>query len=184
MQEIEAQKLPGIIGPHGTLVHPSFTGSGELLQEAIMAEIGNQDYPTTLGPDASFKGELSFEKGLRLQGRFEGKINTPGRLHVAKEAKMQADVDAGAILIEGDVRGNLSAGDRIELKQSARYEGDLTASKLVVDEGAVFSGHVSVGPEAVKGNGSAAMARQGGNGSVAPAPAPQRPQQAPQPAKA
>ena len=66
-----------------------------------MAEIGNQDYPTTLGPDASFKGELSFEKWLRLQGRFEGKINTPGRLHVAKEAKMQADVDAGAILIEG-----------------------------------------------------------------------------------
>jgi cytoskeletal protein CcmA (bactofilin family) len=113
----------------------------------------NQEFPTILGPDASFKGELSFEKGLRLQGKFEGKINTPGRLHVAKEAKMQADVEAGAIIVEGEVRGNLSAADRIELKASARYEGDLRSSKLVVDEGAVFSGNVSVGPDAGKPRG-------------------------------
>lgn len=118
-----------------------------------MAETGNQDFPTTIGTDASFKGEMTFEKGLRLQGRFEGKMSTPGRLHVAKEAKMQADVEAGAIIVEGDVRGNLTAADRIELKQSARYEGDLSAAKLVVDEGAVFSGHVTVGPDAVKTGG-------------------------------
>jgi len=117
-----------------------------------MAE-GNQEFPTIIGPDASFKGELSFEKGLRLQGKFEGKINTGGRLHIAKEAKMQADVEASAIIVEGDVRGNLTASDRIELKQSARYEGDLSTAKLVVDEGAVFSGHVTVGPDAVKPGG-------------------------------
>ncbi len=111
---------------------------------------GNQEFSTVLGPDASFKGELTFEKGMRLIGKFEGKVSTPGRVHVAKEAKMNADVEAGGIVVEGEVHGNLSAQDRIELKNSARYEGDLRASKLVVDEGAVFSGHVSVGPEAVK----------------------------------
>jgi cytoskeletal protein CcmA (bactofilin family) len=111
---------------------------------------GNQEFPTILGPDATFKGEMSFDKGVRLQGRFEGKITTPGRLHVAKEAKMQADVEAGSIIVEGEAKGNLSASDRIELKASARYEGDLRTSKLVVDEGAIFSGNVSVGPEAVK----------------------------------
>src|SRR5690349_18859176 len=115
-----------------------------------MAEAGGQEFPTILGPDANFKGELSFEKGMRLMGRFEGKLNTPGRLHVAREAKMAADVEAGAIIVEGEVSGNLSANDRIELKQTARYEGDLRASKLVVDEGAVFNGHVAVGPDAVK----------------------------------
>jgi|SRR6185503_19810315 len=115
-----------------------------------MAETGNQEFPTVLGPDANFKGELNFEKGMRLQGRFEGKVNTPGRLHIAKEAKMQADVDAAAIIIEGEMHGNLSASERIELKQSARYEGDLRTTKLVVDEGAVFNGHVTVGPESVK----------------------------------
>src|ERR1043165_1160500 len=117
-----------------------------------MAESGN-DFPTILGPDATFKGELSFEKGMRLHGKLEGKINTPGRLHVSKEAKMQADVDAGAITVEGDVHGNLSANDRAEPKQPPRYEGDLRSSRLVVDEGAILVGHVTVGPDAVKKGG-------------------------------
>ena len=131
-----------------------------------MAEAGPQEYPTILGPDASFKGELSFEKGMRLHGRMEGKITTAGRLHVAKEAKMQADVEAGAIVVEGDIKGNLVASDRIELKQSTRYEGDLTASKLVVEEGAVFRGHVTVGPDAVKNRPPQAV---GGGASARPA---------------
>jgi hypothetical protein len=78
---------------------------------------------------------------------------------------MQADVEAGSIIIEGDVRGNLTATDRIELKQSARYEGDLSASKLVVDEGAVFSGHVTVGPDAVKGGTPTSGGRPAGAGA-------------------
>ena len=109
------------------------------------------DFPTIIGPDASFKGELSFEKGLRLMGKFEGRISSPGRLHIAKEARLQADVEAGAIIIEGEVKGNLTAADRIELKQTARLEGDLRATKLTVEEGAAFSGQVTVGPDAVKG---------------------------------
>src|SRR6476659_5672357 len=127
------------------------------LRGGAMADSNQQEFPTILGPDANFKGELNFEKGMRLMGRFEGKMNTPGRVHIAKEAKMQADVDAGAIIVEGDVQGNLAANDRIELKQTARYEGDLRATKLVVDEGAVFNGHVSVGPDSVKGAGGRPM---------------------------
>jgi cytoskeletal protein CcmA (bactofilin family) len=110
-----------------------------------MADGGNDEFPTVIGSDASFKGEMSFEKGLRVQGKFEGKLQSPGRLHVAREAKVAADVDAGAIIVEGEVRGNLNANDRVELKGTARYEGDLTASKLIVEEGAVFVGQVAVG---------------------------------------
>ena len=128
-----------------------------------MAEGGNQEFPTILGPDADFKGELRFEKGMRLMGRFEGKVSTPGRVHIAKEAKMAADVDAGGIVVEGEVQGNLSANDRVELKNTARYEGDLRASKLVVEEGAAFNGHVTVGPDATKG--TAPGSRPGGAGA-------------------
>ena len=149
-----------------------------------------QDFPTVLGPDASFKGELSFEKGMRLLGKMEGKINSPGRLHVSKEAKMQCDVDAGAITVEGDVNGNLSAGDRIELKQSARYQGDLRASRLVVDEGAIMVGHVTVGPDAVKnrppqaaGAGAGAGSSSGGGGGGGPGPRGGAPQPQPVGAK-
>src|SRR5436190_23467040 len=139
-----------------------------------MAESANPEYPTTLGPDATFKGELAFDKGLRLQGKFEGRITTGGRLLVAKEARMQADVDASTVIVEGDVKGNLTANERIELKSSARYEGDLRASKLTVDEGAVFQGQVSVGPEAVKSKPQPTMGRANvtmGPGVSAPPPA-------------
>lgn len=118
----------------------------------------NNEFPTVLGPDATFKGELTFEKGLRLQGRFEGRINTQGRLHIAKEARLQADVEAGAIIVEGEARGNFVASDKIELKNTARYEGDLQAGKLVVDEGASLTGHVQVGPDAAKRSGNPAIA--------------------------
>ncbi len=114
-----------------------------------MAE-NSEQFPTILGPDAKFKGELTFEKGLRLQGQLEGKITTTGRLHVAKDAKMFADVEAGAIIVEGEVKGALNASDRIELKATSNYEGNLTAAKLVVDEGARFIGQVTVGPDVPK----------------------------------
>jgi len=123
-----------------------------------MAEAG-QDSTTILGPDTVFKGEITFEKNMRLLGRFEGKITSSGKLQVSKEAKMQADVEAGGIVIEGEVRGTLNCTDRIELKQSARYEGDLRTARLVVDEGAVFSGHVTVGPDVIKGGKAGAPNR-------------------------
>ena len=138
-----------------------------------MADSSPQDYPTIIGPDANFKGELSFDKGMRIHGRLEGKINTAGRVHVAKEAKLQADVEAGSVLVEGEVHGNLSAADRIELKNSARYEGDLKANKLVVEEGAVFTGHVSVGPDAVKTGGGAPKVSVQVARPAASSPAPQ-----------
>jgi cytoskeletal protein CcmA (bactofilin family) len=139
-----------------------------------MADVAaGQDFPTILGPDAVFKGEMTFEKGMRLMGRFEGKVSTPGRLHIAKEAKLHADVEAGAIIVEGEVQGNLVANDRIELKQSARYEGDLRASKLVVDEGAVFSGHVSVGPDGQTKRPQQVTQRPAGQAPGQPQPAQQ-----------
>lgn len=131
-----------------------------------MAENVNQEYTTVLGPDAVFKGDLSFEKGMRLHGKLNGTVNTPGRLHIAREAKMEANVEAGAIILEGEVLGNLTANDRIEMKPTTRYEGDLVSSKLVVEEGAQFKGHVTVGPDAVKGRPgqSATAARPLGGG--------------------
>ena len=113
------------------------------------------DFPTVIGADATFKGELSFDKGVRVDGRVEGKISTKGHLAVSQAGKLQADVSAGAIIVEGQVNGNLHAADRVELRKSARLKGDITASKLLVAEGAAFVGHCKVGPDAAKGGAAA-----------------------------
>ena len=112
-------------------------------------------FTTIIGPDAVFKGELSFDKGVRVDGRVEGKISTKGNLAISQAGKLQADVDAGGIIVEGEVKGNVTASDKVELRQSARLTGDIKAAKLIVTEGASFTGHCSVGPNAGASSGAA-----------------------------
>jgi cytoskeletal protein CcmA (bactofilin family) len=121
------------------------------------------DFTTVIGPDAVFKGELSFEKGVRVDGKIEGKITTKGYLGVSPGGKLQADVAAGNIIVEGQVTGNLSASDRVELRKTARLKGDIRASKLLVAEGAAFTGQCQVGPDAGAGAGAGTGAAPGAN---------------------
>ena len=108
------------------------------------------EFPTVIGADAVFKGELSFEKGVRVDGRIEGKVNTKGHIAVSQGGHLQADVDAATVIVEGEVKGNVIAADRVELRKSARLKGDITATKLLVAEGAAFIGHCHIGPDAQK----------------------------------
>ncbi len=115
-----------------------------------MSEETNSDYPTIIGPDANFKGELNFEKSVRVLGGFEGQIATKGKLEVASGANVQADVEAGNIAVEGDIKGNLAAQDLIELKETAKIHGDIRCGRLVVTDGASFVGHCHVGNGSVE----------------------------------
>lgn len=112
--------------------------------------LNDTEYPTVIGSDATFKGELSFEKSVRVLGHFEGQINTKGTLEIANGAMVQADVEAGNVSVEGEIKGNLAASDLIELKDSARIQGDIRCERLVVTEGASFVGHCHVGNGATK----------------------------------
>lgn len=112
---------------------------------------GNGDYETVLGPDAHFKGEMQFEKGARLLGRFEGQVITKGEFLVAEGASLDGEVDAGNIRLDGEVHGNLKASGKIHLSASAKLEGDLHTARLEVADGAIFIGHCVVGPN---GNGA------------------------------
>ena len=107
----------------------------------------NGQYETVIGSDASFKGELKFEKSVRVLGRIEGQISTKGDLYIAEGGRLKADVSAGNVQIEGRVEGNLAATGKVLLKSSAQLEGDLRAARLEVAEGAVFVGNCTVGPQ-------------------------------------
>ncbi len=131
-----------------------------------MADSDNE-YPTVLGPDAKFKGQLEFEKGVRLLGKFEGEITSGGQLLIADGASLSGDVKADSIRIDGNVKGNLDAGAKVQLTASAKVEGDVQAQRLEVAEGAVLVGHCMVG---VNGQASkpAADVKPGVGQSAAP----------------
>ena len=106
----------------------------------------NSEFPTTIGEDAIFKGELKFEKGVNLLGRFEGQIHSKGKLMVAQGATLTGEVDAGDIQVNGAIKGNLHASGKVQLSATAKLEGDLATSRLEVADGAVFVGRCVVGP--------------------------------------
>lgn len=109
------------------------------------------DCATVIGNDVVIKGEITVEKGLRVDGQIEGAVTTKGRVHVGKTGTLNAEVNGGSVIVEGKVKGNVTAFDRVTLEATSNVSGDLTATKLVVNEGATFSGKVNVGPDAVKG---------------------------------
>jgi cytoskeletal protein CcmA (bactofilin family) len=122
---------------------------------------------TIIGPDATIKGEMSIENRARILGRFEGTIRSKGQVEVADKATCKAVVEAGTVQVDGTVEGNITATERVQLNATARVTGDLVAAKLVVTEGASFTGHVTVGPNALKGRTAGPAAAE--------APRPSRP---------
>ena len=84
---------------------------------------GKDEYTTHIGSDAQFKGDLTFQGGVRIDGQFEGTIQTKGRVLVSKGGRLKAEVKAGSVAVEGQVDGNLGAEDRIELRATAQLRG-------------------------------------------------------------
>lgn len=105
---------------------------------------------TVIGPDTKIKGEMTFERTARILGRLEGRVSTQGELQIGASAHCEAALEAGTVIVDGLVDGDIVARERIQLNGSARVNGDVVAEKLIVAEGASFSGHCRVGPEAVK----------------------------------
>jgi len=115
-----------------------------------MADI-HGDTPTILGADANFKGELSFDKAVRIDGNFEGQIRSKGSLTISEGAKVVANVEAGSVKLEGECKGNLFASEKLQLMSTAKMEGDIRATRLEIADGAIFIGNVSVGSAATSG---------------------------------
>jgi cytoskeletal protein CcmA (bactofilin family) len=134
----------------------------------------NQEYGTVIGADANFKGELSFDSAAKLLGKFEGTINSKGRIHVADGSQCRATVKAKEVSVEGHIEGNVEAADRVEIKNKGAITGDITASRMIMAEGASVDGHCRIGVNGQSRPGSTAE----------PKPTAQhQPSQQPQPAK-
>ncbi len=101
----------------------------------------NQDQINAfLGKDTEFEGKLSFSGVVQIHGRLKGDILSDGKLIVGETALLECEIQAGQVSISGEVRGNISAKDRIDIHPPARMFGNITAPIVTIDEGAVFEG--------------------------------------------
>jgi cytoskeletal protein CcmA (bactofilin family) len=105
-----------------------------------------------LGPDTEFEGSLSFKGIVRIDGRFKGDVKTEGTLIVGETAVMESDVHAATVIVSGEVRGHIIAGEKIEVLAPARVFGDIEAPSVIINAGVVFEGNcrTEIKDEAVK----------------------------------
>jgi cytoskeletal protein CcmA (bactofilin family) len=97
-----------------------------------------------LGADTEFEGKLSFKGAVRIDGRFKGEILADGTLIVGETASLECNIEVSHIIISGEVRGNITASDRIEIRSPAKVFGNIETPVLVIAEGVVFEGNCSM----------------------------------------
>jgi cytoskeletal protein CcmA (bactofilin family) len=109
-----------------------------------------EEINTLLGWGTEFEGKLTFEGAVRLDGKFTGKIQTNGMLIIGDKALVQAEIQAGVVLIYGEAHGSIHAQTRIEVYSPAKIYGDIHSPILVFGEGVVFQGTSHMTGEAAK----------------------------------
>jgi cytoskeletal protein CcmA (bactofilin family) len=95
---------------------------------------------TVLGKDASFEGDIEAVGGIRIDGRFKGSVKASGDVVVGESAHIEARITGRNVLIAGEVHGQVEASGKMELTLTGKLFGNLMATKMYVEEGAVFQG--------------------------------------------
>ncbi|MDD4182891.1 MAG: polymer-forming cytoskeletal protein [Candidatus Omnitrophica bacterium] len=92
--------------------------------------------------NATMQGSLVFSEpvNLRINGKFEGTLNTKGNLMVGENAIVNADIVGEDMILGGRISGKITASRMVTLTSTAQVNGDIEVPKLVVEEGAIFNG--------------------------------------------
>jgi cytoskeletal protein CcmA (bactofilin family) len=98
-----------------------------------------------LGPTLHFKGELSAEENLVIQGQVEGTIGPVPRVTIGATATVHATIDAAIVIVEGTVVGDIKATSSVVVRESAKLSGNISAPAVSILDGAQFNGQVSMG---------------------------------------
>jgi cytoskeletal protein CcmA (bactofilin family) len=130
------------LGPNTEFAHPN--------PPTPIHEVGNRTTPfvgepSHIGKGLSLIGEFAGSGALFIDGRLEGSISIPGgSVTVGRNGKVTADISAGEIVVEGKVRGSVSASDRVSIGSQGAVTGDLVAARLSIEDGAFFKGGIDV----------------------------------------
>jgi cytoskeletal protein CcmA (bactofilin family) len=137
-----------------------------------------------LGKTLLFRGELTAEEDVILQGRVEGSIRHARNLIIGTDGSVLGDVYASHLTVEGLVEGDLHCSEAVVVRATAQVRGNIFAPRVGIMEGATFNGRVEMDPNAAATQGSQSAnprqtqrpARPGAGGTSARGGAPPAPQ--------
>lgn len=102
------------------------------------------DVGAYLGPGAKINGKLHFDGQATIDGEVEGEIAAQGHVIVGQQAVVKGKISAASILVQGKVMADIQADKRLEVQPPGSVVGDVTTQSLVIGDGAILEGHVSM----------------------------------------
>ena len=97
-----------------------------------------------IGAQMRFQGELLGDEDVLVEGRVEGRVKISRAFRVGPQGVVMAEVAAATVAIAGRVVGNVSADERVELLPTGILEGNIQAPRIVIGEGARFTGRIDM----------------------------------------
>ena len=98
-----------------------------------------------IGKSVVIKGELNGSEDLTIEGHVEGKIELKDHvLTIGPNGKIKAQVFAKAVIVLGEVTGNVTASDKVDIRDNGSVDGDIVAPRVAIAEGAHFRGSVDM----------------------------------------
>ncbi|MCK9240175.1 polymer-forming cytoskeletal protein [Desulfocurvus sp.] len=103
-----------------------------------------------LGTGTTYQGRLDFQGSVRIDGTFKGEVASQGTLVIGKDANVDGTVNVGQLIISGRLQGEIVAKDKVILHKTANVVGSLSTPVLVIEEGAVLEGQITMGGKGAK----------------------------------
>src|ERR671913_81472 len=126
-----------------TPVAQSHTGPAPSPQPETRHQIGRD--VVNIGKSVVIKGELNGSEDLTIEGQVEGKIELKDHvLTIGPNGKIKAQVFAKALIVLGEVNGNVSATEKVEIRDNGSVDGDIISPRVAIAEGAHFRGTVDM----------------------------------------
>lgn len=128
-----------------------------------------------IGKSVIIKGELTGSEDLMIEGQVEGKIELRQNvLTIGPNGKIKAQVFAKAIIVLGEVHGNITASEKIDIRDNGSVDGDLSSPRVAIAEGAHFRGSIDMQTSATKSAADAKPAAAHAMAGAAPGSTPAR----------
>lgn len=114
-----------------------------------------------LGPSITIKGDLSGEEDLVIEGQVEGQVTFKNHtVTIGPTGRVQADVSCKTIIVDGQVQGNLFGEELVIIRKSSHVQGNAVASRVHLEDGAIFRGSIDMQPKQEPPSKSATIARK------------------------
>lgn len=136
------------------------TDTSEDTETNVINEVSPQASPTktfekritksVVGPSISFKGDITGEEDLLIEGKIEGAINFPSNtVTVGRQGELNANIYAKIVIVEGQLTGDIYADEQVAILRSGNVLGNITAPRVSLEDGAKLKGRIDMDPKVV-----------------------------------